>query len=109
MIIFIFYYFSFNGIPSCANKKLLTDVLRTELGFTGYVVSDQDAVEYTISGHKYYNNSIDAAAGCLNAGCNLDLTDHNDSAYLSIVDAIKQGKLSQDTVVVSDVIRLVLS
>ena len=29
------YYFSINGIPACANKKLLTDILKTEWGFTG--------------------------------------------------------------------------
>ncbi len=28
-----------NGIPSAANKYLLTDVLRNEWNFTGYVIS----------------------------------------------------------------------
>ena len=29
--------FSINGIPACANKRLLTDILKTEWGFTGIV------------------------------------------------------------------------
>ncbi len=37
-------YFSINGVPSCANEKLLTDILRNEWNFTGYVVSDQGAL-----------------------------------------------------------------
>lgn len=35
---------SINGIPACANKQLLTDILRSEWGFKGYVISDQGAV-----------------------------------------------------------------
>jgi len=37
-------YNRINGIPACANKELLTDILRKEWGFKGYVVSDQGAV-----------------------------------------------------------------
>ena len=36
-----------NGVQSCANKTLLTDVLRTDWGFTGYVQSDFFAVKST--------------------------------------------------------------
>ena len=42
-----FLYFDFcsiNGVPACANAKLLTDITRTEWGFEGYVVSDQGAI-----------------------------------------------------------------
>ncbi|KAL3881457.1 hypothetical protein ACJMK2_027899 [Sinanodonta woodiana] len=92
-------YNSINGIPSCANKKLLTDILRKEWGFTGYVVSDQVAIENIISWHKYLNNSVDTVTACVNAGCNLELSWNNSQpVYLSIVDAVKQGKLSEDIV-----------
>lgn len=33
-----------NGVPACANTKLLTDILRKEWGFKGYVISDQGAL-----------------------------------------------------------------
>lgn len=39
-----FFSHSINGIPACANKMLLTDILRDEWGFKGYVVSDQAAL-----------------------------------------------------------------
>lgn len=65
---------SVNGIPACANKKLLTDILRSEWKFTGYIVSDQAAIEFIIQKHHYLNNSIDTVAACVNAGCNLELS-----------------------------------
>ncbi|XP_071112530.1 uncharacterized protein [Haliotis cracherodii] len=87
-----------NGVPACANQKLLTDILRTEWGFKGYVVSDEGAVEI-MTGQHYFNNSVDAAASCVKAGLNLELTYHDDHpVFFSIDDAVKQGKLTEDEV-----------
>ena len=66
--------FSLNGVPACANKKLLTDILRTEWKFTGYVVSDESAIENIINDHHYLTNNVDTVAACVNAGCNLELS-----------------------------------
>jgi len=37
---FSFLHYSVNGVPACANKMLLTDVLRKAWNFTGFVISD---------------------------------------------------------------------
>ena len=66
---------SLNGVPACLNKKLLIDILRTEWGFTGYVVSDDDALIFAVSQHHYVPTAVDAAADSIKAGCNLELTD----------------------------------
>ena len=66
--------YSINGVPSCANKKLLTDIARKEWGFTGYIVSDEGAVENIITYHHYLNNTVDTVAACVNAGCSLEIT-----------------------------------
>ena len=66
-------YFSINGVPACANGKLLTDITRKEWGFKGYIVSDAGAVSNIISQHHYLNNTIDTAAASIKAGCNLEL------------------------------------
>ena len=39
-----YFFLRINGVPACANDKLLTDILRNEWGFKGYVVSDQGAL-----------------------------------------------------------------
>lgn len=52
-----------NGVPACANKKLLTDILRGEWGFEGYVVSDEGAVELIMLGHHYTRTFLETAIG----------------------------------------------
>ncbi|KAK6169510.1 hypothetical protein SNE40_020552 [Patella caerulea] len=91
-------YNSVNGVPACASKELLTDILRTDWGFTGYVISDVGAIEDIMTGHHYYNNSVDTVAGSLKAGCNINAGSTDPSkpnAYLSMVEAVKQGKLDE--------------
>jgi len=68
-------WISLEGVPACANKKLLREILRDKWNFTGYVVSDDDALEYMIGFHHYVNDSTSAAAAAVKAGCNLELTD----------------------------------
>ena len=47
--------------------------------------------------HHYYNNTVDAAAGCVNAGVNLEL-EGSKSIFLSIGKAIRMGKLTEELV-----------
>ena len=65
---------SLNGVPSCANKKLLTDILRGEWDFRGYVVSDDDALEHIVNDHHFLSTYLDAAVAAVRSGCNLELT-----------------------------------
>jgi len=67
-------WISLNGVPACANKKLLTNILRDEWNFTGYVVSDETALEFIVSQHHYVDNPVSAAAAVVKAGCNLEVT-----------------------------------
>ncbi|OWF39181.1 probable beta-D-xylosidase 5 [Mizuhopecten yessoensis] len=92
-------YNRLNGIPACGNKRLLTDILRKEWGFKGYVVSDQEAIENIINFHHYLNNTVDTVALCVNAGCNLELsTNEAIPVYFSMIDAIRSGKLTEKVV-----------
>jgi len=65
-------YNALNHIPCNANKMLLTDILRKEWGFKGYVVSDCGAIEY-ITAYQGYVPTFPMAAvvGC-KAGCDLN-------------------------------------
>jgi len=82
---------SLNGVPACASKKLLTQILRTEWSFAGYVVSDDDALEFIISDHHYVNDTASAAAAAVQAGCNLELTDQ--PASNRVFPSIRQVRL----------------
>lgn len=65
-------YNRMNGIPTSANRFLLTDLLRKQWGFQGYVVSDCDAIEDIFDSHHFVASYTEAAALALNAGSSIN-------------------------------------
>jgi len=65
-------YNAINGIPCTASKKLLTDILRKEWGFNGFVVSDCGAPGFLVTDHKYLKSFDQSAVACMNAGLDLE-------------------------------------
>lgn len=65
-------YNAVNGIPCHASRELLTDILREQWGFEGYVVSDCGAVSHLWDRHHYVETPTEAAAAALNAGVDLE-------------------------------------
>ena len=66
---------SFNeiaGIPSAANKWLITDLLRKEWGFKGFVVTDWTSINELVN-HGIAEDNKDAARLSLNAGVDMDM------------------------------------
>lgn len=57
-----------NGVPSCADRHLLTETAREEWGFDGYIVSDCDAVSLIHDKQNYTDSHEDAVAAVLKAG-----------------------------------------
>ena len=49
-------YAALDGVPMCGNRKMLNDKLRTEWGFSGWVVSDCGAVTNIATSHHYVNS-----------------------------------------------------
>lgn len=64
-------YNAVNGIPSCANEFLLTEVLRNTWNFNGYVTSDCGAVSDIPYNHQYTKNADQTAAATLKAGMDI--------------------------------------
>lgn len=64
-------YNDWNGEPVSASRYFLTDLLREEFGFTGYVVSDSQAVEFVHSKHQVAGTYMDAVRMVLEAGMNV--------------------------------------
>ena len=89
---------SFNtleGIPAAANHHTLTEILRDEWKFNGFVVSDWLAVGQMVQ-WGYARDKADAARLALNAGNDMDM---KSEAYVPNVAAeVKAGRVSQSTV-----------
>jgi beta-glucosidase len=66
-------YNSIDGIPSTANKKLLTDVLRNQWGFKGIVVSDLYSIDGLETSHNIASSPSEAGVMALDAGVDVDL------------------------------------
>ncbi|MBD3194978.1 MAG: glycoside hydrolase family 3 protein [Candidatus Lokiarchaeota archaeon] len=64
-------YNRLNGVPCSASKLLLQDILREELGFDGYVISDGGAIRDIHKYHHYAENYGEATALALKAGCDI--------------------------------------
>ena len=86
-------YSALNGVPDCANSFLLTDLLRKQWGFEGYVVSDCDAIGdiWGRQEHHYVNTPEEAAAAAVKAGCNLCCG----GDYNALVRAVQKGLITE--------------
>lgn len=86
-------YNAVNGVPATASTFLLSDLLRDQWGFDGYVVSDCGAVG-DIHGedlHRYVATPEEAAALAINAGCNLCCG----ADYNALVRAVQQDLVTE--------------
>jgi len=64
-------YNDYDGIPIISSRYFLTDILRKQFGFDGYVVSDSHAFEDLIDKHHVAADTADAARLALYAGMNV--------------------------------------
>jgi beta-glucosidase len=87
-------YSALDGVPDCANSFLLTDLLRKQWGFDGYIVSDCDAVHDIYSGHHYADSLPAAAADAVKAGCDICCG----GSYNALLKAVQQELISEPEV-----------
>src|SRR5438876_1687859 len=92
-----------NGIPATANHHTLTDILRGEWKFTGFVVSDYDAVHELIP-HGTAADDSQAALEGVTAGVDMDMADGDYGKYIPAL--VNSGKLPLS--VVDEAVRRVL-
>lgn len=85
-------YNDYDGVPIAASHYFLTDKLRGEYGFRGYVVSDSDAVEYVFSKHHVAPTYSDAVRQVVLAGLNVRTTFTPPQDFiLPLRDQVKSG------------------
>lgn len=88
-------YNSVDGVPSAANAWLMNDLLRSQWGFKGYVVSDLGAIDGLMGSHHVAATIEQAAMLALNAGLDSDLGAH---AFPHLVQAVREGRISEKAV-----------
>lgn len=82
-----------NGVPASANRWLMTDVLRREWGFKGFVVSDWTSIRELLA-HGIAADEPEAARLALNAGVDMDMESRIHGPHLAAL--IESGAVSQE-------------
>ncbi len=85
-------YNEVDGVHNHCNRALLTDVVKGEWGFKGYIIADQDGVERLHSVHRVAETGEDAEVMAFNAGVDVDIA-HYPFRYLD--GACSKGRLPE--------------
>ena len=95
-------YSSWNGVKMHQSGYLLTDVLKNELGFDGFLISDWEAV-YELSGGTYYDKVVQM----VNAGVDMGMEPYNWQNWIATLkSAVNNGDVSMDRI--DDAVRRIL-
>lgn len=87
-----------NGLPVHANKALLTDLLKNELGFKGFAVSDWSDIEYLHTRHKIASSHKEAVKIAINAGIDMSMVPYNFDFADYLIQLVKDGEVSIDRI-----------
>tara|TARA_R110002020_G_scaffold85914_6_gene211936 strand:+ start:99235 stop:101484 length:2250 start_codon:yes stop_codon:yes gene_type:complete len=90
-------YNSTNGEPCCANKYLISDVLRDKWNFKGHVLSDCGAIQDLYNqenGHGTVQTKAEAAALAVNSGVSLNCGD----TYPALPEAVEKGFITEEKI-----------
>lgn len=92
-------YNDYDGVPVTASYYFLTELLREEYGFNGYVVSDSEAVEYILEKHHVAGDYKEAVRQVVEAGLNVRTTFRTPESFIEpLRELIKEGKISMKTI-----------
>ena len=82
----------YDGVPASGSKFLLTDVLRDEWGFDGFVVTDYTSINEMVP-HGYAKDLEQAGEQALNAGVDMDM---QGAVFMeNMVKSVEEGRVSQ--------------
>ncbi len=84
-----------DGVPCTMSRELLTDILRGEMGFDGFVVSDAEAVKQCVV-HGTARDEKEAAALCLLAGGDMDMSSLDYIQYLP--QLVEEGRVKEEDI-----------
>ena len=92
---------SWNGIKNHANRRLLTDILKGELGFEGFIVSDWMAINQI--DRDYYT----CVVASINAGIDMIMVPYDYKLFINtLTEAVEKGDVSMARI--DDAVRRIL-
>jgi beta-glucosidase len=91
-------YNAVKGQPCCGSDLLMTNILRNEWNFTGYVTSDCGAIDDFFTKHKTSPDAESAAADAVLHGTDVEC---GRTTYKSLAQAVKDGKLTEKDIDIS--------
>ncbi len=89
-------YNAVDGKPACANAMLLTDVLRHDWGFKGFVTSDCGAIDDITNGHHYTRTNPEGAALSIKAGTDTGCNFRDE--YIDLPKSVAQGFITESEI-----------
>ncbi|MFL5810742.1 MAG: glycoside hydrolase family 3 protein, partial [Flavisolibacter sp.] len=96
-----------NGIPTHVNKHILTDILKNELGFTGFIVTDWQDIENVYRRDKITKDVTEAIMLAINAGIDMSMIPYNYKEFCTdLIALVKEGKVTQARI--DDAVRRIL-
>lgn len=95
-----------NGVPSHTDKYWITDVLKGELGFEGFTISDWDDITNLYKMHRVAKNEKEAIKIAVNAGMDMCMEPYDASFSDFLVELVKEGEVSMSRV--NDAVRRIL-
>ncbi len=82
-----------NGIPGHINKYLLTDVLKNEMKFDGFIVSDWEDIKKLVTQWKVAKDEKEATMMAINAGIDMSMVPYSYSFSDNLIALVKEKKV----------------
>ncbi len=87
-----------NSVPVHASYRLLTELLRDEMGFEGLVVTDWEDVIRLWKIHKVAETEKEAAFVAINAGIDVSMTPYTTQFHTDVVELVKEGRIPMERI-----------
>jgi beta-glucosidase len=87
-----------NGVPGHVNHHILTEILRNELGFKGFVVSDWEDIKKLVTIWRVAENEKEATRMAIMAGIDMSMVPLDYSFADILIDLIKEGAVPQSRI-----------
>jgi beta-glucosidase len=86
-------YSSWNGVKCSASKELLTDILKNELGFEGFLISDYNAIDQITKDYK------EAVKISVNAGMDMFMVPQKYRKFITLLtELVNEGEVSLERI-----------